>query len=143
MWGVGWLRRARPAARAAGPNHQSGLSWLPARAGPRWMNQHSGPMQNVAFRPVPPAPPSQPSQTISALCSSWARAQREPRRCPACGSTPGSAAMRFASFNVDFSEKYFQGKQLDTPKVAELLGQVDVLAVQELGTWDRPLTQEP
>ena len=51
--------------------------------------------------------------------------------------------MRFASFNVDFSEKYFQGKQLDTPKVAEPLRQVDVLAFQELGSWDRPLTQEP
>ena len=51
--------------------------------------------------------------------------------------------MRFASFNVDLAEKYFQGKQLDTQNVAELLGQVDVLAFQELGTWDRPLTQEP
>ena len=51
--------------------------------------------------------------------------------------------MRFASFNVDFAETYFRGQQLDFRNVAELLGQVDVLAFQELGSWDRPLTQEP
>jgi len=31
---VGALRRPRLAARAVGPNHSSGLSWLSARAGP-------------------------------------------------------------------------------------------------------------
>ena len=51
--------------------------------------------------------------------------------------------MRFASFNVDFSEDYFRGRQQDLLGIAELLTKVDVLAFQELGTWDKPLTQEP
>ena len=52
--------------------------------------------------------------------------------------------MRCATFNVDLQQQYFESrKQLHNCKIAELLKKVDVLALQEVGTWDKPLEQEP
>ena len=55
-----------------------------------------------------------------------------------------AAAMRVGTFNVDFSEKYLRGRiQERNSIVPRLLGQMDVLALQELGQWDVPLKEEP
>ena len=55
-----------------------------------------------------------------------------------------AAAMRVGTFNVDFSETYLNGKiQERNSLLPRLLGQLDVLALQELGQWDEPLKEEP
>ena len=52
--------------------------------------------------------------------------------------------MRVGSLNVDFSEDYLNGRiQERNSIVPRLLGQMDVLALQELGQWDAPLKEEP
>ena len=52
--------------------------------------------------------------------------------------------MRCATFNVDLQRQYFEShKQQPNPDIAEPSEQVDVLALQELGTWDKPLEEEP
>ena len=52
--------------------------------------------------------------------------------------------MRVGTFNVDFSETHLNGKIQEYNKmVPRLLGQLDVLALQELGQWDDPLQEEP
>ena len=51
--------------------------------------------------------------------------------------------MRFATFNVDVSEAHLKGRQPELLDIAKLLTMVDVLALQEVGQWDKPLTQEP
>ena len=53
-----------------------------------------------------------------------------------------AADMRVGTLNVDFSEKYLNGKIQERNKMlSRLLGQMDVLALQELGQWDEPLKQ--
>ena len=53
-------------------------------------------------------------------------------------------SMRCATFNVDLQRQYFEsGKQQHIKEIAELLKLVDVLALQELGTRDKPLEEEP
>ena len=55
-----------------------------------------------------------------------------------------AAAMRVGTFNVDFSETFFNGKIHEYNKmIPRLLGQLDVLALQELGQWEMPLNEEP
>ena len=55
-----------------------------------------------------------------------------------------ASAMRVGTLNVDFSEKYLRGKiQHRNNIISRLLGQMDVLALQELGQWDDPLQEEP
>jgi hypothetical protein len=55
-----------------------------------------------------------------------------------------AADMRVGTLNVDFSEKYLNGKIQERNKmISRLLGQMDVLALQELGQWDAPLKEEP
>ena len=55
-----------------------------------------------------------------------------------------AAAMRVGTLNVDFSEDYLNGKIQERNKIIpRLLGQMDVLALQELGQWDEPLKEEP
>ena len=52
--------------------------------------------------------------------------------------------MRVGTFNVGFSEKNLNGKIQERNRlIPRLLGQLDVLALQELGQWDEPLKQEP
>ena len=52
--------------------------------------------------------------------------------------------MRVGSLNVDFSEVYLNGRiQERNSIVPRLFGQMDVLALQELGHWDKPLKEEP
>ena len=52
--------------------------------------------------------------------------------------------MRCATFNVDLQHQYFDShKQQHNKDIADLLEQVDVLAPQEVGTWDKPLEKEP
>ena len=52
--------------------------------------------------------------------------------------------MRCATFNVDLQHQYFLcHRQQYNDAIAEILEQVDVLALQEVGTWDNPLNQEP
>jgi hypothetical protein len=52
--------------------------------------------------------------------------------------------MRVGTLNVDFSERYLRGKiQHRNNIIPRLLGQLDVLALQELGQWDEPLKEEP
>ena len=51
--------------------------------------------------------------------------------------------MRCASFNVDLPRTYFQShRQQHNGAIAEILNQVDLLALQEVGTWDSPLDKE-
>ena len=55
-----------------------------------------------------------------------------------------AADMRVGTLNIDFSEKYLNGKVQERNKMlSRLLGQMDVLALQELGQWGEPLYQEP
>jgi hypothetical protein len=55
-----------------------------------------------------------------------------------------AAATRVGTLNVDFSEVYLNGRiQESNSMIPRLLGQVDVLALQELGQWDEPLKEEP
>ena len=55
-----------------------------------------------------------------------------------------AADMRVGTLNIDFSEKYLNGKVQERNKMlSRLLGQMDVLALQELGQWDEPLKEEP
>ena len=55
-----------------------------------------------------------------------------------------AADMRVGTLNVDFSEEYLNGRIQERSKMlSRLLGQMDVLALQELGQWDEPLYQEP
>ena len=55
-----------------------------------------------------------------------------------------AADMRAGTLNIDFSEKYLNGKVQERNKMlSRLLGQMDVLALQELGQWDEPLKEEP
>ena len=55
-----------------------------------------------------------------------------------------AADMRVGTLNIDFSEKYLNGKVQERNKMlSRLLGQMDVLALQELGQWDDPLQEEP
>ena len=52
--------------------------------------------------------------------------------------------MRCATFNVDLQQQYFScPRQHYNVHIAELLKKVDVLALQEVGTWDEPLEEEP
>ena len=52
--------------------------------------------------------------------------------------------MRCASFNVDLQRSYFEStRQQHNWAIAEILNQVDLLALQEVGTWDMPLEKEP
>ena len=51
--------------------------------------------------------------------------------------------MRFASFNVDLQAANFNGVQSHNEDIARFLENVDVVAFQELGSWDVPLTEEP
>lgn len=52
--------------------------------------------------------------------------------------------MRCASFNVDLPRSYFEStRQQHNWAIAEILNQVDLLALQEVGTWDKPLEKEP
>ena len=52
--------------------------------------------------------------------------------------------MRCASFNVDLPRTYFESsRQQHNGAIAEILNQVDLLALQEVGTWDKPLEKEP
>ena len=52
--------------------------------------------------------------------------------------------MRCATFNVDLQHQYFTcPRQQWNGLIAGLLEQVDVLALQEVGTWDKPLEEEP
>ena len=51
--------------------------------------------------------------------------------------------MRFATFNVDVTESHLKGRRPELLDIAMLLASVDVLALQEVGQWDKPLTQEP
>ena len=52
--------------------------------------------------------------------------------------------MRCATFNVDLQHMYFTGhRQQHNVQIAGLLKKVDVLALQEVGTWDKPLEEEP
>ena len=53
-------------------------------------------------------------------------------------------SMRCATFNVDLAQSYFNsGTQRHHWAIAEILNQVDILALQEVGTWDSPLDKEP
>ena len=55
-----------------------------------------------------------------------------------------AADMRAGTLNIDFSEEYLNGRIQERNKMlSRLLGQMDVLALQELGQWDEPLKQEP
>ena len=52
--------------------------------------------------------------------------------------------MRCTTFNVDLPRTYFESsRQQHNDAIAEILEQVDVLALQEVGTWDKPLEEEP
>ena len=52
--------------------------------------------------------------------------------------------MRCTTFNVDLQQQDFScSRQQHNKEIAELLEQVDVLALQEVGTWDKPLEEEP
>ena len=129
VWGVGGLRRPLPAARAVGPNHSSGVSWLPARAGPRWTNQPS------FARPLRSCPWLSGSSSFSPPLV--AVPQGLPR-------SMSAADMRAGTLNIDFSEEYLNGRIQERNKMlSRLLGQMDVLALQELGQWDDPLQEEP
>ena len=53
-------------------------------------------------------------------------------------------SMRCATFNVDLQQSYFNsGAQRHHWAIAEILNQVDILALQEVGGWDSPLDKEP
>ena len=52
--------------------------------------------------------------------------------------------MRCATWNVDLPQSYFvEGRRQHHAAIVDILHQVDLLALQEVGGWDIPLDKEP